>query len=98
PRAYYARARPRASMLACQMRFQELRRAPLGVEARVPDRPFDEAQVSALRGDLQLDPRVGHARDASRRNARVVRGGEQQERDANPLDEASAGEIGRAHV
>src|SRR2546426_2120796 len=76
-----------------EVRFQELRRAPLGVEARAPDRPFDEAQVPASRGDLQLDHRVGHARDASCGNERVVRGGQEQERDAHPVDEVCAGAL-----
>src|ERR1700737_2860486 len=72
---------------------EELHGPGLRIEPRPPGRALDEAEMPALGRELQRDRPVGRARDALRRNERVVRCGEEQQRNPHALDEAPAGAL-----
>src|SRR5439155_4764957 len=73
--------------------FQEGYGPTLRVEARLPDRPFDEPQMPAPRRELHLDGAGSRPRHASGRNERIVLGGDEQERDPHALDVIGAGAL-----
>src|SRR6266478_496392 len=78
---------------AVEVLREELYGSSLRIEPRPPGRALDETEMSALGRDLQRDGAVGRARDAVRGNERVVRCGEEQQRNPHALDEAPAGAL-----
>lgn len=94
-------SRPGSDRTGPQMTLAKVERALFGVIARVPERPFDEAQVAALRMHLESDRWIRSrclARDGLRRNERIVLGGEQQQRHADTCDIGPAGALRPAPV
>src|SRR5438445_5352202 len=78
-----------------QMGGQELGRAPFRPEPRA-NRPGHESEMAAPRERLERDLRIGGCcapREAPRRDERIVLGGHEQERHADPPDVGPAGAL-----